>query len=89
MKRNQFKAKKVVNGPEPIILEPIQVKAEEVGGDLGRMIKKFSKKIRKYEVLKPYYSRLMYFETKSQRRRAAKFKSIYEQQKRTNREKDE
>lgn len=81
-------AKKTVI-PEIIILQPLQVKAEEVGGDFNKMIKRFSKKVRKYETLKPYYDRLMFHQTKSQKRRAAKFKSIYECQKKLKLEKDE
>jgi ribosomal protein S21 len=42
------------------------------------MIKRFTKKTRKEEVLKPYYERILYWETKSQKERKKKQKGIYE-----------
>lgn len=65
------------NSPEAVIIEPLQVKIEETGGDYNKLIKKFMKKVRKEETLKPFFGRLMYFSTKSQKKRAKKIESIY------------
>jgi hypothetical protein len=81
-KRNQRDFQQVspekTNNFEPVILSPLQVRAEEVGGDTSKLIKKFIKKVRKEEVLKPFYDKLMYYSTKSQKRRAKKLKSEFE-----------
>ena len=65
---------------EAVLCEPIQVTLSECGGDEVKMIKKFMKKVRKLELLKPYYDRLMFHETKSQKRRRkqriAKFNAL-------------
>lgn len=58
--------------------KPIQVTDNECNGDVGRMIKKFSKITRKEQVLKPFYEKLLYWETKSQKERKKKQKGIYE-----------
>ena len=79
------KTKKTI--PEAVICKPFQVTLEEVKGDKSRLIKKFIKKVRKAEILKPYYDRLMYFTPKPQRRRQKLKKAIWEERKR--RQKDE
>lgn len=56
----------------------IEVTEAECHGDVGKMIKRFSKKTRKEEVLKPFYDKLLYWETKSQKARRRKQKGIYE-----------
>jgi ribosomal protein S21 len=58
--------------------KPLEVTANECNGDVSRMIKRFGKKTRREEVLKPYYERLLYWETKSQKERRKKQKGIYE-----------
>jgi hypothetical protein len=63
---------------EPVICKVVEVTAQECNGDVSRMIKRFTKKVRKEEVLKPFYGKLMFFETKSQKRRQAKIKGTYE-----------
>lgn len=61
-----------------ITYKPLEVSEKECRGDVNKMIKRFCKKTRKEEVLKPYFGRLMYWETKSQKRRRKNTKSIYE-----------
>lgn len=56
----------------------VEVTEAECNGDVGKMIKRFSKKTRKEEVLKPFYDKLLYWETKSQKARRKKQKGIYE-----------
>ncbi len=60
----------------------IEVSLQECGGDFNKMLKKFSRKVRKEEVLAPFWDRLSFHTTKSQRRRKDKFKGIYETKKR-------
>lgn len=84
--KNLKKARKV-NGPEPVILKPFQVTLDEAKGDQNRLIKKFNKKVRKAEILKPYYSKLMYFTSKSDIKRQKHRKAVWEEKKR--REKEE
>ena len=69
-------------GPTPVILKPLEVRIEEVNGNTSKLIRKFNKKVRKAEVLKPYYNRLMYFTPKPQKRREKLRKAIYEEKKR-------
>lgn len=57
---------------------PLEVTAKECGGDTMKMIKRFMKKTRKEQVLKPFYEKLLYWETKSQKDRKKKMKGIYE-----------
>lgn len=64
-----------------VCYQPLEVTAKECGYDVSKMIKKFMRKTRKEEVLKPFYLRLLYWETKSQKARRKKLKSIYEQKK--------
>jgi hypothetical protein len=64
---------------DPVILEPFEITLAECDGDFFRMLKKFTKKVRKHEVLKPYYNKLSYFTSKSQLRRQKKIKAIYEE----------
>ncbi len=67
---------------------PLEVSLSECNNDSTKMIKKFMKKVRKEETLKPFYGKLMYHSTKSQIRRAKKHKSIYEYKKRDEKDKD-
>ena len=60
----------------------LEVKIEETSGDATKLIKKFSRKVKKEEILKPCYERMKFFLTKSQRRRKKRLKSIYEHKKR-------
>lgn len=65
---------------QPVILEPFQVTAAECKGDFRKMVKKFSKKCRKSEVLKCYFDK-MYYKSKSQKKREKHSKAVYEQKK--------
>lgn len=65
------------NNVEPVILSPLEVRAEQVGGDTSKLIKKFLKKVRNEEILKPFFGKLMYHSTKSQKRRAKKLESEF------------
>ena len=85
-KKNKMKKQKI-KIPEPVILEPLQVSLKEAKGDSHRLIKKFLKKVRKEEVLKPYFGKLMYFTSKSDIKRAKRRKAVWEEKKR--REKEE
>lgn len=70
----------------------VEVTEAECGGDINKMIKKFGRKTRKEQILKPFYERLLYWETKSQKERRKKQKSVYEwrkQQKKMNEESEE
>jgi ribosomal protein S21 len=62
----------------PRDFKPLEVTSAECNGDISKMIKRFTKKTRKEEVLKPYYERILYWETKSQKERKKKQKGIYE-----------
>jgi hypothetical protein len=61
--------------------KPVEVTTEECDGDYSKMIKRFVKKTRKEQILKPFYDRLLYWETKGQKERKKKQKGIYEWQK--------
>lgn len=68
-------------------LEAVQAKFLEVHGDGSnpeRLIKKFMKKVRKEEVLKPFYGKLMYHQTRGQKRRQKKLKAIFQARKKEN-----
>ena len=78
--KNEFK-KRAVQEHVPFLGKPLEVKAEEVGGDTKKLIKKFCKKVRREEVLKPYYDKLMHFTPKSQLKRQKKLSAIYFQKK--------
>lgn len=76
-KRNDL-TKKNLNIPDAVICHPLEVTLKECNGDTTKMIRRFIKKTRKEEVLKPFYSRLLYWETKGQKTRRKKLKSTYE-----------
>lgn len=78
MRNKKFKIKVI---PEAVCYQPLEVTAKECGFDTSKMIKRFMKKTRKEEVLKPFHTRLLYWETKSQKARRKKLKSIYEHRK--------
>lgn len=63
---------------ETIVCRPLEVTAQECNGDLTKMIKRFVKKTRKEEILKPFYRKLLYWETKSQKQRTKRLKNTYE-----------
>ena len=81
-KKNRDYTPKKAEGPTPVILKPFEVTIEQAGGSVSRLIKKFNKKVRKAEILKPYYGRLMYHIPKSQKRREKLRKTKYEEKKR-------
>jgi hypothetical protein len=58
-----------------------EVTEKECNGDSSKLIKKFVRRTRKEEVLKPFYRKLLYWETKSQKRRSQRLRGIYEHQK--------
>jgi hypothetical protein len=64
--------------PEAVECRPLEVTLKECNFDTTKMIRRFIKKTRKEEVLKPFYSKLLYWETKGQKTRRKKLKSIYE-----------
>jgi ribosomal protein S21 len=51
----------------------VEVSLEEVGGDVGRLIRKFVKKCKKERILENYLDR-MYYEKPSSKRRKEKLK---------------
>lgn len=55
----------------------IEVTIGECNGDFNKMLKKFTRKVRKEEVLKPFYDRLMFHTTRGQKIRAKKQKGTY------------
>lgn len=55
----------------------LEVTISECNGDFNKMIKKFTRKVRKEEVLKPCYDRMMFFTSRGQKKRAQKQKGIY------------
>lgn len=71
-----------------ITCKTLEVSSKECNGDVSKMIKRFCKKTRKEEILKPFYGRLMYWETKSQKRRRKKLKSIHESNRRRKKEEE-
>jgi truncated hemoglobin YjbI len=50
---------------------------KECDDDFNKMLKKFTKKVRKEEVLKPFYGKLMFYTTKGQKKRKRKLKGIW------------
>jgi hypothetical protein len=77
-KKRKDKRNKVDKLGAPVVCRPLEVTSQECGGDVTKMIKRFVKKTRKEEILKPFYQRLLYWETKSQKRRRKRLKSTYE-----------
>lgn len=75
MKKNRFRNQQ--NKHDGIEAKFLEIKIEDVNGDSSRLIKRFIKKVRKEEILKPYYNRLMFFQTKNQKRRQKKMKAIH------------
>lgn len=68
--------------------KPLEVTLEEVGGDQSKLLRKFIKKVRKSEILKPFYGKLMYYISKSQKRRQKKLKALFNQKKSTEKDND-
>lgn len=74
----------------PVVMyKPLEVTERECQGDTTKMIKRFCKKTRKEEILKPFYRKLLYWETKSQKRRRQRLKGTYEWKKQQSREADD
>ncbi len=80
--RNEFPKETKNSSIEPVILEPLQVTINQTKGDYTKLVKKFIKKVRNEEVLKPYYNKIAYFISKSEKRREKKRKGRFEEQKR-------
>lgn len=59
---------------------PVEVKLSQCGGNFEKMVKKFSKKVKKYEIMEELRER-SYHKTKSQKARIAKQKAIRLQKK--------
>lgn len=72
-RKNVKKSKKEVI---PVILEPYQITLLECGGNFQKMFKKFSKKCREDEILKPIYDKLAY-KSPSQAKRDKHKKAIF------------
>lgn len=62
---------------DPIQARPLEVSIEQARGDSTRLIKRFMKKVRKEEVLKPFYGKLRYHQTKSQKRRQKRLRGKF------------
>lgn len=77
---NPYEKKLQIRELEPVIAEPLQVSLSEVNGDFKKLLKKFLKKCRKEEVLKPYFEK-MYYKSKGQKKREKYFRAVYEQKK--------
>lgn len=77
-----------VSGPPELsdTFKPLEVTLEEVGGDQSKLLKKFTKKVRKAEVLKPFYGKLMYYISKSQKRRQKRRKALFDQKRKVEKE---
>lgn len=84
MKRNQNTKTKEKSSfkSEAVILEPLQVTIESTRGDYTRLVKKFIKKVRNEETLKPYYDKMAYFISKSEKKRQKLRIAKFEEQKR-------
>lgn len=82
-KNKDFKKdyKQPIDLKEAVQLKPLEVTLKECNGDNNKMIKKFLKKVRKYEILKPYYDRIMFHQTKNQVKRKKQRKSKYQTKK--------
>lgn len=70
-------------GPEPVQAKFLEVSAGK-NVNPERLIKKFMKKVRKEEILKPFYGKLMYHQTKNQKDRKKRLRSTYLAQKSKN-----
>lgn len=81
-RNNKYKKKKRPHKRDGIQARFLEVTAEQCRGDIRKMIKKFSRKVRKEEVLKPFYGKLAYHQTKGQLERQKKSKGKYLFQKR-------
>lgn len=80
--------RRIENNKEKVFeAKHVEVSLQECGGDFNKMLKKFTRKVRKEEVLAPFYDRLAFYTTKSQRDRQDKFKGIYETKKRETKKK--
>lgn len=72
-----------------VIAKNIEVSLAECGGDFNKMLKKFSRKVKKEEILKGFYGKLAFFSSKSQKRRAKKSKGIYASKRKAEKNLDE
>lgn len=79
--KRSFQPTETSNIPEGHQLKPLQVSLDDCHGDFNKMVKRFIKKVRKEEVLKPYYKRIMYHQTKSQLRREKRLEAIHKNKK--------
>lgn len=59
------------------VAKKIEVSLSECNGDFNKMLKKFSRKVKREEILKPFYGKLAFYTTKSQKRREKKSKGVY------------
>lgn len=76
MKKRKKYQKKVNKEVIPVVLEPYQVTSIECGGDFKKMFKKFSKKCRNDEILRPVFDKLSY-KSPSQARREKHKRAIF------------
>lgn len=84
-RKNEVRAKNNAPTKKEVILHPkdgieakfIEVTADQCRGDFKKMLKRFSKKVRKEELLKPFYERLAFHQTKGQLKRKQRNKGKF------------
>lgn len=62
---------------EVILAKKVEVTITECNGDFNKMLKKFSRKVKREEILKPFYGRVAFHTTKGQKRREKRNKGVY------------
>lgn len=66
-----------LNNHEPVQLRPLEVTLAECRGNFNKMIKRFNRKVKKEEVLSPFYGRLASHKTRGQKRRDKRLKGAW------------
>lgn len=59
----------------------VEVTSEQCRGNFEKMIRRFSKKVKKEDILSVYYDRLSHYKTRGQKKREKKLKGIWNQKK--------
>ena len=79
----RYKKRSRKRSREDVVLAyPLEVTLDECNGNTAKMIKRFTKKVRKEEVLRPFYERLAYPTTKGQKARKKRESKKWLEQKR-------
>lgn len=86
--KNKKRHKKKKKDNDTIQAKFVEVTAEQCGGNTTKMIKRFMKKIRKEEILKPFYTKLAYHQTKGELERQKRSKGEWLEKKRQNKIKE-